>query len=394
MATPNRPFNPPFAQNGDREQVGATSDDNSVNYNEGYTLPYEKPPQDGGKDIERKKLNQILYDFTSKLNDLSQEIDKWINLTTEDLNNVKERGNYFQNLTQQATTANNYPINQAGYLLVFNNSINSWGVTQIYKIYNSDKFYIRRTTSATAWSAWDSLVLTSEMIPTINNAVSNKEDKTKLTFAPINSANNLNANNLTSGGMYWITTKSGSNLPTTNGAFLEVVSNNEQVRQNFYPDVIRNEAMYFRTRDAGGTWSNWNSVLTADYTKSLVLSMIPMPFSRSNYTPANIANATFPIPNSEKVSGVCILVTARWSNAGWRSTSKATFTFKVGDTTLGNIVCEVVTNRYYDDDVTTKYAIMQQYFPIAAEQRGQTIIPSVVQNNGTLSTISFIVLWQ
>lgn len=270
MATPNKPFNPPFAQNGDREQVGATSDDNSVNYNEGYTLPYEKPPQDGGKDIERKKLNQILYDFTSKVNDLSQEIDKWINLTTENLNNVKDRGNYFQNLTQQATTANNYPINQAGYLLVFNNGINSWGVTQIYKIYNSDKFYIRRTTSATTWSAWDSLVLTSEMIPTINNAVSNKEDKTKLTFAPINSANNLDANNLTSGGMYWITTKSGSNLPTTNGAFLEVVSNNEQVRQNFYPDVIRNEAMYFRTRDAGGTWSNWNSVLTADYTESLI----------------------------------------------------------------------------------------------------------------------------
>lgn len=272
-------FNYPFAKDGDRNTniPEANAQDNSVSMQSGWTLPYELNPVNGGKYIERKDMNEILFRAFDGINQVAEAVDKWTRLTTENLNDIKQAGRYFQNLNNQATTANNYPTNNAGYLIVLNNSINTWGVTQIYKIWSSEKVFIRRTTSATAWSAWDSFVLTSEfnnkitsLQNTDTNLNNNKEDKTKFTNGIINATTNSNLDNLTTNGFYWRTANTGSPLPTANGGAVIVNTNRSQVIQYFYTDVwnLANGGAWFRTRNTGGTWTEWHHLENSEHAEA------------------------------------------------------------------------------------------------------------------------------
>ncbi|MGQ0285679.1 tail fiber protein [Pasteurellaceae bacterium 22721_9_1] len=61
-------------------------------------------------------------------------------LNTENLNDVSTPGIYGQPLTDEATTARNYPTNQAGTLMV---SLSAYGVQQEYTTYADNSKYVR-----------------------------------------------------------------------------------------------------------------------------------------------------------------------------------------------------------------------------------------------------------
>ncbi|MCS0510025.1 pyocin knob domain-containing protein, partial [Enterobacter hormaechei] len=66
-----------------------------------------------------------------------------------DLNDFTAPGLYYQPANAQAQTGKNYPEAIAGSLEVYKHA----GITQIYRIYNSSRSYIRTLYSGT-WSAW------------------------------------------------------------------------------------------------------------------------------------------------------------------------------------------------------------------------------------------------
>ncbi|ENA0622157.1 phage tail protein [Enterobacter hormaechei] len=66
-----------------------------------------------------------------------------------DLNDFTAPGLYYQSANAQAQTGKNYPEAIAGSLEVYKHA----GITQIYRIYNSSRSYIRALYSGT-WSAW------------------------------------------------------------------------------------------------------------------------------------------------------------------------------------------------------------------------------------------------
>ena len=67
----------------------------------------------------------------------------------EDLNAYTTPGLYYQPANAQAQTGRNYPEANAGSLEVYKHA----GITQIYRIYNSSRSYIRSLYSGT-WSGW------------------------------------------------------------------------------------------------------------------------------------------------------------------------------------------------------------------------------------------------
>ncbi|HCD2233361.1 TPA: phage tail protein [Enterobacter hormaechei] len=67
----------------------------------------------------------------------------------EDLNGYSTPGLYYQPANAQAQTGKNYPETAAGSLEVYKHA----GITQIYRIYNSSRAYIRSLYSGT-WSTW------------------------------------------------------------------------------------------------------------------------------------------------------------------------------------------------------------------------------------------------
>jgi phage-related tail fiber protein len=67
----------------------------------------------------------------------------------EDLNAYTTPGLYYQPANAQAQTGKNYPETAAGSLEVYKHA----GITQIYRIYNSSRSYIRTLYSGT-WSGW------------------------------------------------------------------------------------------------------------------------------------------------------------------------------------------------------------------------------------------------
>ncbi|MCE1275506.1 phage tail protein [Enterobacter hormaechei subsp. xiangfangensis] len=67
----------------------------------------------------------------------------------EDLNAYSTPGLYYQPANAQAQTGKNYPETAAGSLEVYKHA----GITQIYRIYNSSRAYIRSLFSGT-WSVW------------------------------------------------------------------------------------------------------------------------------------------------------------------------------------------------------------------------------------------------
>lgn len=66
-----------------------------------------------------------------------------------DLNTLQTPGLYYQAANAQAASGKNYPEAVAGSLEVYKHA----GITQIYRVYNSSRSYIRSLYSS-AWSAW------------------------------------------------------------------------------------------------------------------------------------------------------------------------------------------------------------------------------------------------
>lgn len=152
-------FNKPFAINGARVAIPENGTENErVSFDKGFTQPYEVEapsvdnPAGQGFNILRPEMNEALYQLSSACNFLAENIDKWTALTTENLNNITQKGRYFQATQSQATNANNYPTNETGYLIVFD-SING-NVSQFYKVANSNVFYIRYK-QGDIWGGWD-----------------------------------------------------------------------------------------------------------------------------------------------------------------------------------------------------------------------------------------------
>lgn len=160
-------FNKPFAINGARVTIPENGTENErVSFDKGFTQPYEVEapsvdnPNGQGFNILRPEMNEALYQLSNACNILAENIDKWTALTSVNLNNITQKGRYFQATQSQATNANNYPVGETGYLIVFD-SVNSNAV-QFYRTANSNKIFIRFM-SGSAWSEWDSLALNSEL---------------------------------------------------------------------------------------------------------------------------------------------------------------------------------------------------------------------------------------
>lgn len=83
-------------------------------------------------------------------------IKHYINVSTQDLNDVRVGGLYAQSLNANATTARHYPENEAGSLLVLNNGANGVdGCTQIYTTCAAHDSYKREYDVASkTWSDW------------------------------------------------------------------------------------------------------------------------------------------------------------------------------------------------------------------------------------------------
>lgn len=69
-----------------------------------------------------------------------------------DLNNVTESGIYGQNANVNATTARHYPIDQAGMLIVTENS--GYGAQQLYAPFNAGYLYARGRNGNGGWDNW------------------------------------------------------------------------------------------------------------------------------------------------------------------------------------------------------------------------------------------------
>lgn len=55
----------PFAENGNKTAIPATTNNGSVSYDQGFGSFYALPPEEGGLFIDRAQFNQLMYDTTS-----------------------------------------------------------------------------------------------------------------------------------------------------------------------------------------------------------------------------------------------------------------------------------------------------------------------------------------
>lgn len=155
-------FNKPFAVNGARVAIPENGTENErVSFDKGFTQPYEVEapsvdnPNGQGFNILRPEMNEALYQLSSACNFLAENIDKWLALTTENLNNITQKGRYFQAIQSQATSANNYPTDKTGYLIVFDSIIGN--TTQIYKTATSGDIFCRYQNNGN-WSGWHKII--------------------------------------------------------------------------------------------------------------------------------------------------------------------------------------------------------------------------------------------
>ena len=162
-------FNKPFAINGARVAIPENGTENErVSFDKGFTQPYEVEapsvdnPNGQGFNILRPEMNEALYQLSLACNVLAENIDNWIALTTENLNNITQRGRYFQTTQSQATNEKNYPTNETGYLIVLNNNINGYQTTQFYICSSKEKFYIRNKINNSSWGDWVYFVSNTE----------------------------------------------------------------------------------------------------------------------------------------------------------------------------------------------------------------------------------------
>lgn len=74
-------------------------------------------------------------------------------LGTSNLNSITEPGSYYQTANNNTSSSRNYPVNQAGSLLVQDSA----GVTQQYQTYGSSRRFFIRGYYSGSWSAWEEL---------------------------------------------------------------------------------------------------------------------------------------------------------------------------------------------------------------------------------------------
>lgn len=72
------------------------------------------------------------------------------NLTTQNLNDLKAPGQYWQHANANTSAARNYPENNAGSLTVTDGA----GPKQHYHVYNSSRIYVRAQYSTGGWTPW------------------------------------------------------------------------------------------------------------------------------------------------------------------------------------------------------------------------------------------------
>lgn len=76
----------PFAENGNKTAIPATTNDGSVSYDQGFGSFYALPPEEGGLFIDRAQFNQLMYDTTSAIisnqNSIMQINNKFSSLET------------------------------------------------------------------------------------------------------------------------------------------------------------------------------------------------------------------------------------------------------------------------------------------------------------------------
>ncbi|MCQ1533580.1 pyocin knob domain-containing protein, partial [Mitsuokella jalaludinii] len=233
-------------------------------------------------------------------------IKHYINVSTQDLNDIRTGGLYAQPLNANATTARHYPENEACSILVIQNGANGVdGCTQICTTFASHNSYKREYDVASkTWSAWrryafeDSTVSSAQKLSTarkinitgnatgattfdgtsdvsINVSVSQAAHADKAT-ADANGnelanaqrymhvydlPNNTDFNNVKTTGIYTCTQDSYTNRPASSWGVLRVYWFRDNVKQEYVPDN-RYEVYerYFR----GGTWNAWSKVNAAN----------------------------------------------------------------------------------------------------------------------------------
>lgn len=89
MITPKftHKINTPFAEKGDKSQIPLKGDNNTLGYDVGYPVVYEKPPLEGGQLIKRTQFNALLNTVTSALKEI-QELLLSGQLTVEEANRL------------------------------------------------------------------------------------------------------------------------------------------------------------------------------------------------------------------------------------------------------------------------------------------------------------------
>lgn len=115
-------------------------------------------------------LNVFKTSTTYLLNNSFSSLD---NLSTEDLNTLygsENQGIRLQELTSNATLARNYPVNQAGTLLIFSKLPNY--TLQIYSSYLGDSVYFRTNSIVTPsdWNTWKKVVSNIDIVDNLNSS--------------------------------------------------------------------------------------------------------------------------------------------------------------------------------------------------------------------------------
>lgn len=110
----------------------------------GGSLPIDQGGTSSTNASDARKALEVMYDRATTL-------------TTENLNDLDgtKRGFYGQALTAYATIERNYPINEAGCLLVERTFAGvSEGCIQTYTTFSTRRMFKRSKTNATSWSQW------------------------------------------------------------------------------------------------------------------------------------------------------------------------------------------------------------------------------------------------
>lgn len=233
-------------------------------------------------------------------------IKHYINVSTQDLNDIRTGGLYAQSLNANATTARHYPENEACSILVIQNGANGVdGCTQICTTFASHNSYKREyDVVSKTWSAWrryafeDSTVSSAQKLSTarkinitgnasgaaafdgtsdvnINVSVSQAAHADKAT-ADANGnelanaqrymhvydlPNNTDFNNVKTTGIYTCTQNSYTNRPASSRGVLRVYWLSNNVKQEYVPD---NRYEVYERYFTGGTWNAWSKVNAAN----------------------------------------------------------------------------------------------------------------------------------